>query len=99
MASGHEIQVDTTLDRRETSTQTSGECHDSLNRLTVTIHRALVQKSFHEAGGQCSYSKKATSRTNICRLMANFSVMWMGRTAFHLLIYDRSIHSQDNILG
>ncbi len=72
MASGHEIQVDTTLDRRETSTQTSGECHDSLNRLTVTIHRALVQKSFHEAGGQCSYSKKATSRTNICRLMANF---------------------------
>ncbi len=31
--------------------------------------------------------------------MANFSVMWMGRTAFHLLIYDRSIHSQDNILG
>ncbi len=58
MASGHEIQVDTTLDRRETSTQTSGECHDSLNRLTVTIHRALVQKSFHEAGGQCSFLQK-----------------------------------------
>ena len=49
MASGHEIQVDTTLDRRETSAQTSDKCPDSLNRLAVTIHRALVQKSFHEA--------------------------------------------------
>ena len=46
MASGHEIQVDTTLDRRETSAQTSGECHDSLNRLTVTIHRARCRNLF-----------------------------------------------------